>query len=302
MDENIGETKEYDAKEYDAKEYDVEKEEEDKITVYRKPSIKLKINKQTIEQLKQKEENEKEIRNYFRDKSKYEKKIHDVKNKLRKTKGLSTKDKRREFKNSLKCIKCGKKGGTLFINENNVLKEVCNAENRCSLNVEIKRITVDNLVDLERKYNKELNDVKKQIVIANMDLLFKYKSKNEVATLFNDKLNVSLEKSTENLRSCVELLSSIVNKNKDDINKLEESLKIEMKELTVEDLSDKQIVEKYIRFILPLLKELRTLKYSYSGTECESTLDETPCSQSKDNIYVVQTPFTIKDMEIETRK
>ena len=272
--------------------------------VYSKYPIELKINKQTIEQLQSNEMKEKiqmQINNYYKDKSKYEKKIQELKNKLRKSKDLSTRDKRREFKNGLKCIKCGKKGGTLFTNENNILREVCKADVPCSLNIEIKRTTVDNLIDLEKRYSRELNEAKKQIVIANLDLLFKYKSKNEIATLFNDTLNVSLEKSTENLRSCSELLSSILNKNKEAIIKKEETLKLEIKELSTA-VGEKIIVDKYIRFILPLLKELRELKYGYSGTECESTLQETPCSQAKDNIYAVQIPFTIKDMELENRK
>ena len=262
------------------------------------PPIELKINKETIERLKLIETREMEINNYYRDKSKYEKKIHEIKNKLRKTNNLSTRDKRREFKNSLKCIKCGKKGGTLFTNENNILREVCNAEEPCSLNVEIKRVPVDNLVELERRYSKELNEIKKQIVLANMDMIFKYKTKNETAALFDEVLNVSLEKTKENLRSSSEMLLSVLNKNKEIINKKEETLNLEMKEMAIAQ-DEKVIVDKYIRFILPLLKELRDLKYSYSGTECESTLTETPCSQAKDNIYLSQVPFTIKDMEVE---
>jgi hypothetical protein len=74
-----------------------------------------------------------------------------------------------------------------------------------------------------------------------------------------------------------------------------------MKELSLAE-NEKLIVEKYIKFILPLLNELRELKYGYSGTECESTLVEPPCSKPSDNIHMVQIPFTIKDMEIETRE
>ena len=284
---------------------EIKQDEDEEVTeVYynSKSPLELKINQETIERLKLnelREQNEIKINKYYKDKSKYEKKIKELKNKLRKSTHLSRREKRREFKNSLKCIKCGKKGGTLFTNENNILKEVCNAEEPCSLNVEIKRITVDNLVELERKYIKELNDVKKQIVLANMDLLFKYKSNSETADLFDKTLNLSLEKSKENLRSCSEILSSIINKNKDVISKKEETLKIELKELLAA-VDEKSVVDKYIKFVLPLLKELRELKYSYSGTECESTLLETPCSQTVDNIYLVQNPTTIKDMEIET--
>lgn len=296
MNKNIGEIKQ-------------ELEDDDQLNVYTsdvysKYPIELKINKQTIEQLQSNEIKEKiqmQINNYYKDKSKYEKKIKELKNKLRKSKHLSTRDKRREFKNGLKCIKCGNKGGTLFTNENNILKEVCKADVPCSLNIEIKRTTVDNLIDLEKKYSKELNEAKKQIVIANLDLLFKYKSKNEIATLFNDTLNVSLEKSTENLRSCTNLISSILNKNKEAIIKKEDTLKLEIKELS-SAIDEKMIVDKYIKFVLPLLKELRKLKYGYSGTECDSTLQETPCNKTNDNIYVVQTPFTIKDLEVNMKE
>jgi hypothetical protein len=315
MDNNIGETKQEQEQEVEEQEVEEQEVEEDGVynsdSIYNKSPAELEINKEAINQLKMIEIMEKTqvgLNKYFRDKSKYEKKIHDLKNKLRK-KDLSNREKRREFKNSVKCIKCGKNGGTLFSNENNVLKEVCNATEPCSLNVEIKRIVIDNLVDLERRYTRRLNDVKKQIVIANMDLLFKYKSPDETIELFEKTLNVSLEKSKEDLRVYTELVSSIVNRNKDAISEKVKILKDEINGLNADNrfggiegggggISN---VDKYITNIIPLLKELRELKYNYSGTECESSLSETPCSDATDNIYMIQTPFTIKTMEVEAR-
>lgn len=312
MDKNIGETKE---KEEDVGQELGEEEEENGQggvynvdSVYNKSPNELKINTEAINQMKLIEmikKNETKVNKYFRDKSKYEKKIRDLKNKLRKSKDLSTREKRREFKNSIKCIKCEKKGGTLFTNENNVLKEVCNAMNPCQLNVEIKRIVVDNLIDLEKKHTERLNDVKKQIVIANMDLLFKYKSADETVELFDKTLNVSLEKSKEELRGYSELVSSIVNKNKNKIYEKTMALKDEIAGLSgVESEAGGggiSNVNKYITIIIPLLKELREMKYSYSGTECESSLNSTPCSDSTDNVHMIQIPFTIKDMEVEPK-
>lgn len=310
MDKIVGETKQSEL-------YENKEEEEELQGVYNADSLynkspnEIKINTESINQLKLIEmikKNETRIIKYFKDKSKYEKKIHEVKNKLRKSKDLTTRDKRREFKKLVKCIKCGKTGGTLFTNENDVLKEVCNASPPCKLNFEIKRIVVDNLIVLERKYTAMLNDVKKKIVIANMDLVFKYKSTNETVELFDKTLNISLEKSKDVLRLYSELARSIVNRNKEAIYEKSNAMKDEINGLSVNipfmepgggagegGISN---VDKYITNIVPLLKELRGLKYSYSGTECESSLTSTPCSESKDNIYVIQLPFTIKDMEV----
>ena len=316
MDKNIGETKEEEdglQMEEDGQQMDEDELDE----VYRPDSLdnksraEIKINKESINQLKMIEtikKNEAKVNKYFKDKSKYEKKIKEIKVELGKKKHLSVREKRRDFKNSLnslKCIKCKKKGGTLFTNENNVLKEVCNASVQCKLNVEIKRIVVDDLLELERIYTKTLNDVKKQIIIANMDLLFKYKSSNETVELFEKSLNVSLEKTKEDLRLYSDLISSIVNKNKDSVNEKMNTLKDEINGLN----NDKPFgveggisnVNKYITNIIPLLKELRQLKYSYSGTECESRLDSTPCSESIDNVYVKQIPITIKEMEVDAK-
>lgn len=320
MDKNIGETKE----EADGEkiEEDVEKIEEDGQQmeeheldeVYRPDSLdnksraEIKINKESINQLKMIEmieKNEAKVNKYFKDKNEYEKKIKKIKYDIGKMKHLSIREKQREFKNSLKCIKCKKKGGTLFTNENNVLKKVCNASVQCKLNVEIKRIVVDDLLELERRYTKTLNAVKKQIIIANMDLLFKYKSSNETVELFENSLNVSLEKTNEDLRLYSDLISSIVNKNKDTVNEKMNTLKDEINGLN----NDKPFgveggisnVNKYITNIIPLLKELRQLKYSYSGTECESSLDSPPCSESIDNVYVKQLPITIKEMEVDSK-
>lgn len=320
MDRIRGETKEVEVEKAEDEEegYEGYEGEEEAVggvynigSLYNKSPSEIKINKEAINRmkmLKMMKRNEAKVSNYFKDKSKYEKKIHDLKNKIRAKNSLSTRDKRREFKNSIKCIKCNKKGGTLFSNENNVLKEVCNAAEPCSLNVELKRRVVDNLIDLERMYTTMLNDVKKQIVIANMDLLFKYKTSSETAELFEKTLKDALEKSKEELRVYSDLVSSIINRNKDAIYEKTNMLKDEINGLNTDGLLDVEggggvsKVNKYITNVLPILKELRGVKYSYSGTECESSLNETPCSGAKDNIYVIQIPFTIKDMEVDAKK
>jgi len=304
MDEIVGEIKQVeDVEEEQGGVYDMD-------TLYNNNSpIELKINKEEIDRSKMKKSMKKlesKVEKYFIEKNEYEKKIKAIKRNIRINDKLNNKEKTLEFKKKVKCISCKKIGGTLFTIENNFFKKKCNASDPCSLNVEIKRIVFDNLVELERKYNTSLNDVKKQLVLSNMDLTFEYKSEEEAIELFNKTLNVSLKKSEKELESCSSSISSILNRNKQDISDKMNSLKDEISGLNkdhnpiggveVERIGN---VEKYVKTILPLLNELRKLKYSYSGTECESSLTETPCSESTDDIYMIQLQHTIKDMEVQ---
>jgi len=304
MDEIVGEIKQVeDVEEEQGGVYDMD-------TLYNNNSpIELKINKEEIDRSKMKKSMKKlesKVEKYFIEKNEYEKKIKAIKRNIRINDKLNNKEKTLEFKKKVKCISCKKIGGTLFTIENNFFKKKCNASDPCSLNVEIKRIVFDNLVELERKYNTSLNDVKKQLVLSNMDLTFEYKSEEEAIELFNKTLNVSLKKSEKELESCSSSISSILNRNKQDISDKMNSLKDEISGLNkdhnpiggveVERIGN---VEKYVKTILPLLNELRKLKYSYSGTECGSSLTETPCSESTDDIYMIQLQHTIKDMEVQ---
>ena len=331
MDNNIGEKEEEEEEEEERKESQEVDGVHNDDSIYNKSSpIELKINIKAIDM----EKYEEMINKYFKQKHKYENKIEEAKKKIRKSAG-SSKEKRIEYKKfikSIKCIKCGNKGGTLFTNENNVLKQVCNASEPCSLNVEIKRIVFDNLIDLEMKCARKLNTIKKQIVIANMDKLLNYKSKEETVELFESTMKVSLKKSSEDLRLYSELLNSIENRNKkreqrlrDEINGLniangdqilndelnglnniadwEQKLRDEINGLNIANGNQVEItnnVNKYINNIIPILKELRELKYSYSGTQCEKSLNSAPCTETMENVYAIQIPFTIKKMEVET--
>ena len=67
-----------------------------------------------------------EINKYYILKKKYEDTITNEKKKILKNNSLSSADKRLRFKEmGIKCINCKQKGGTIFTNNDNILKAVC---------------------------------------------------------------------------------------------------------------------------------------------------------------------------------
>ena len=77
---------------------------------------------------------------YFKLKREYEEKYEKAKNKYIKNPKLDKEEKRRKVKMiKKKCVKCNGVGGTIFSIENGHYKAVCNAEQPCNLNIDIKR-------------------------------------------------------------------------------------------------------------------------------------------------------------------
>jgi hypothetical protein len=77
-----------------------------------------------------------EMDKYYILKKKYEETVTNEKKKILKNDSLSSADKRVRFKEiAFKCIKCKQKGGTIFTNNNNILKAVCGSSTPCDLNI-----------------------------------------------------------------------------------------------------------------------------------------------------------------------
>ena len=77
-----------------------------------------------------------------------------------------------KLKSSRRCVVCKAVGGTLFTDENRVLKAVCGSvTNPCGLNIEIAKGKIENIGDLIRETYKKIEDIKKKQAFLFMILL-----------------------------------------------------------------------------------------------------------------------------------
>lgn len=224
-----------------------------------------------------------DITHYYELKQKYQERINNKKNKILKDNKLTIKEKRAQYKRIVpKCINCDKPGGTLFEEENDMLKAVCNSKTPCNLNINIKRIRYDNMRDLEIKNDKVIENLKMRIIMTKLDYLFGINnSKDDIIDKFNELKN-KLASITEK--------QLVINKNYGDIisgikrdpllNDGNADLEIEIDELKkiYEQYSTDnkhtpayltEMIEKYITKILPLTENIRKLKYGYYDIEKE---------------------------------
>ena len=202
-----------------------------------------------------------EINKYYILKKKYEDTVTNEKKKILKNESLSTADKRVRFKEMVfKCIKCKQKGGTIFTNENNILKAVCGSSAPCDLAIEIikgKILQLREILDMdltdraviEQKFIKKYNDI---VDNKNKELQLK---------TYISKLNLEID----NIKK---------------LNKLYQSDK--------KDSILKTILENYTGLIQPLLDEIRELKYSYLTIEVD---------EKQNMSYFIAEPYTISQIE-----
>jgi hypothetical protein len=220
---------------------------------------------------------------YYELKQKYEDNLMERKKKIKKKKDLTIKEKRVNIKKILlKCVNCGKTGGTIFEEKNGMLKAVCASNTPCNLNINIKRKLYDNIPELEKKNDKLIEILKMRIIITKLDYLFGLNtSKDETVDKFN-----SLKSELANLSEG----QLIINKNYGDIlsgvnrdpllNDANLNLANEIDEL--KKIYDEYVsnpnpgyltsmVEKYITIILPLVENIRKMKYNNYKIEKEIT-------------------------------
>ena len=127
------------------------------------------------------------IDNYYKLKQKYEQQLENKKKPIRNNKDLTKKEKKIKFKQiKINCINCGKKGGTIFTKKNIVLIAVCgNTSNPCNLNININRGDYTNIYDTEGLIQKDIESIKKKIMLLKLDLLFNYADESVIIKEFN---------------------------------------------------------------------------------------------------------------------
>jgi hypothetical protein len=242
-----------------------------------------------------------EIDKYYILKKKYEETITNEKKKILKNDSLSSADKRERFKEmTFKCIKCKQKGGTIFTNNNNILKAVCGSSTPCDLNIEINKgriLQLRELLDIDANH---IDFLKEDIISVKLKFLFKIIDQSEALSAF-DSLSSQLSERSIQQHEIIKKYNDIVdNKNKefqlktyidklnleiDNIKKLNKLYETDKKETIL-----KTIIENYTGIIQPLVNDIWELKYNYLTIEV---------NEKQFMNYFIAEPYTISQLEIK---
>ena len=228
-------------------------------------------------------------KNYYILKSKYEKKYNTAIKNIRRS-GLSLEQKKEKAKNiKIKCIgkKCSSTQGSIFtIKDNHLLANCGDIDNPCDLSIDIYRGNYLYLPTILKQVETDLENVKTTIVTLKLEILFALSNEETISEEFEKfkKKYLELEQIIANLNSIViennmiEINQPIAGNDqqilKDEFIKLEmiklgnlinefraiiKEAQLETSVSSIPFFSD--AIQKYINKIIPLLKNIQTLKY-----------------------------------------
>jgi hypothetical protein len=138
------------------------------------------------------------VNDFYKLKEEYEQENHKIKKKIIDNPTLSWKEKRNEYqKLKPKCINCKRPGGTLFfckyhqdekeLTEFRQLKAICGVTiEPCNLNITINVGSYVYYTDALKNFDKEIAEIKKNIIEHKNNLIFGYIKEHEAVQSFND--------------------------------------------------------------------------------------------------------------------
>ena len=235
------------------------------------------------------------IANYYRLKHQYEQKYNKEKSKLIKNNILTRGEKRARLANyERKCVSCGKTGGTIFKQENNVLIAQCgHTINPCKLNIQLQKAKYNNINDEIQNIHKNILNNKFSTIKSKYDFLFGFEKEGAVLEDFN-KLKAQLIEEVKVYRFMYEKYLNIISEKtpppllnqlvilisefKDLINKYE---------ISNNSMTMKDAIELYVTSIDKINKQIRDTKYSVNG------LLHDPDNATH---YLIQEVFTLSDI------
>ena len=174
-----------------------------------------------------------------------------------------------------KCIKCKKKGGTIFKETEDTLEAVCgNKTKQCNLNIKINKIKTENLEDKIINMNNDIHNIKNKILEFKTNFLFNFLEEDYLVEQFNI-LNTNLNEKMETFINLKQQYNSINTeiKNKDKLLEYKKQLDIlisEYKDIYKIYLieNDKkyliQAFEFYLTKIKPLTETIKNTTYKYN--------------------------------------
>jgi len=241
------------------------------------------------------------INDYYKLKQQYDDTVISQKNKILKNDTLSSKDKRRRFKQLVyKCINCKQKGGTIFTNINGYLKAVCGSDTPCKLDIEIMKGKYNDLRDVNRELTYETDMLQINIIKTKLRFLFNLISEETSINDFEYLRNQLSLKSIENYDILIKYNDIFNNKKKEneirknttqlihEISKIKELYKLYLQDNKEPKI--KEMVDIYVSVIIPIEEKIRDLKY------VEEYVDLNENNNTSD---LITKTYTISDLEVE---
>ncbi len=127
---------------------------------------------------------------------------------IRKDKNLSKSDKYKETQDAKAkrlSVCCNQKGGTIFTQDGNILIAMCNAENKCDLNIMIQKGKVRYINNIDKDIIYNIKKTKQKIISSKLSLLFDLQQEDVVLKEFDD-LKDDLDKFNSQLKIVEEKL------------------------------------------------------------------------------------------------
>tara|TARA_Y100000816_G_scaffold69547_1_gene46503 strand:- start:3005 stop:3799 length:795 start_codon:yes stop_codon:yes gene_type:complete len=239
-----------------------------------------------------------ELKTYYNLKKTYTKTKETMINKLINSNDSIESKKKLFSKQKFKCVNCGEFGGTIFFENNKILRATCgNTIKPCDLNLEIIKMNPVLITNELKDTNISLINKKKQIITTKLDFLFNYieedkavesfeNFKSELTTLqekYNDLF--SLYSSITSNPDTTELLNQKILEIDSLINEFKEFIKLFKKTEETSYLKDALFL--YTSKIKSLDEYITTLKYKYNSIESDDTYK-----------YLIQNKYNIKNLEL----
>lgn len=246
------------------------------------------------------------VNEFYRLKQEYENDIDIKRKQIKRDKTLSSQQKRQRIAQIVsKCVNCGKQGGSIFSNDNRVLRARCNSAEPCPLNIEIRLPRVESLYKLYNDVSEFVQEQRKDIIRIKLDLLFGYINEEDALGSFNNGRDV-LNNAEKYLDETKNLYGNIIynNRNSAALKVVEEQLfnsKEKLHNLAKQYDDDgseqyiRDMVELYTGDIYPLTVRIRNLKYAYNFVSCGNG-SPLPC---EDNVFhLIQHTYTAQEVEM----
>lgn len=220
-----------------------------------------------------------QLNEYYKLKNIYETKHQSQINNILTNTDLSMKQKQEKYKKlKMKCINCARNVGTIFGNDDGILTAICGDKiHKCQLDIKINRgkfISLEELIDV---YQSGVNDLKEEIIMTKLDMLFNYETESNTLTKFNKlkgELAADLESVMEYKTKFIEVVSNLDNKTELTSKMTGFYNKISLIKSSMSEFNEtsqiqliKDVIILYEKELLPLLNELRNLNYKYMAVE-----------------------------------
>lgn len=226
------------------------------------------------------------LQSYFRIKSSYENAFTRKKNKILRNDEISLQEKKERVSNiKMKCVLCKRNVGTLFSHKGKHYRAICGDKAQpCNLNIDLEAGVIVNILNsLEMMRDIYLGDVT-NIMKAKLDLLFNFKSEDEVLQEF-EQLNESLKSNNKIIKHYTDLKNDMIESDEkvEKLQDLENGINVlieEFKKLISQYKKEKQIsllkeaMEIQQNKLAPLLNERTKTLYTYQAVE-ENAENET---------------------------